>query len=66
MKHYEQRFATYEYNHCNILIYFCNIHAKYLQHTSETSVTLETYTSTELDAAQLQWRRSFQWRRRLA
>jgi hypothetical protein len=34
------------YNHCNkynISIYFCNIHTKPLQHTSETTETLETY-----------------------
>jgi hypothetical protein len=30
------------YNICNILIYFYNIHLKQLQHTSETSETLET------------------------
>ena len=45
MKH-EQKLATYVYNHCNICnisIYFCNIHMRYLQHTSETSKTLETY-----------------------
>jgi hypothetical protein len=45
MKHLEQTLATYIYSHCNIrniLIYFCNIHMKYLQHTSETSETLET------------------------
>jgi hypothetical protein len=28
---------------CNILIYFCNIHMKHLQHTSGTSETLEAY-----------------------
>jgi hypothetical protein len=34
------------YNHCsicNIPIYFCDIHLKYLLHTSETSETLKTY-----------------------
>jgi hypothetical protein len=39
--------ATYIYNHCNvcnILIHFCNIHMKHLQHTCETSKTLETYS----------------------
>jgi hypothetical protein len=43
MKHLEEMFATYVYSHCNIfniLIYFCNIQIKHLQHTSET---LETY-----------------------
>ena len=46
MKHWEQTFATYVYNHCNICnipIYFCNIHLKHLQHTSETSETLKIY-----------------------
>ena len=44
MKHLEQTFATYVYNHCSkckIPIYFCNIHIKHLQHTSKTSATLE-------------------------
>jgi hypothetical protein len=39
MKYLEQMFATYVYSHCNICniqIYFCNIHMKHLQHTSET------------------------------
>jgi hypothetical protein len=40
MKHFEQTLATYVYCHCNIPIYFCNIHMKHLQYTSET---LETY-----------------------
>jgi hypothetical protein len=47
MKHWEQRLATYLYNHyniCNIPIYFCNICMKHLQYTSKTSETLETYT----------------------
>jgi hypothetical protein len=39
MKHWEQTFATYEYNYCNI----CNIYTKPLQHTSETYETLEIY-----------------------
>ena len=46
IKHWEQTFATYVYNHCNIcniLIYFYNIHTKRLQHTSNTSEILETY-----------------------
>jgi hypothetical protein len=42
MKHWKQTFATYVYNHCNIPIYFRNIHIKHWQHTSETSATLET------------------------
>jgi hypothetical protein len=29
---------------CNIQIYFCNIHIKHLQHTSETDETFRTYT----------------------
>jgi hypothetical protein len=48
MKHWQQMFATYIYNHCdicNITIYFCNIYMKHLQHTSKTSATLETDTS---------------------
>jgi hypothetical protein len=47
MKHLEQTFAIYVYNHydiCNILIYFCNICMKHLQYTSRTSETLQTYT----------------------
>jgi hypothetical protein len=47
MKHWEQKLATYVYNHCNICnipIYFYNIRIKHLQHTSETSGILETYT----------------------
>ena len=46
MKHWEQTLATYIYNHCNIcniLIYFCDICMKHLQHTSETSEILKTY-----------------------
>jgi hypothetical protein len=42
MKHWEQKLATYvdnHYNICNISIYFCNIHMKHLQHTSETYET---------------------------
>jgi hypothetical protein len=30
------------YNICNILVYFCNIHMKHLQHTFKTYATLET------------------------
>jgi hypothetical protein len=34
---------VYNYcNICNIPIYFCDIHTKQLQHTYETSKTLET------------------------
>jgi hypothetical protein len=46
MKHWEQAFAAYVYNHCNIYnisIYFYNIHTKPLQHTSKTYETIETY-----------------------
>ena len=46
MKHLEQTLATYMYSHCNICdisIYFCNIHTKHLQHTSETYEILKTY-----------------------
>ena len=41
----EHTIETYVYSHCNmcnILIYFCNIDIKHLQHTSETSEILET------------------------
>jgi hypothetical protein len=40
VKHWKQKLATYIYNHCNITIYFCNIHMKHLQHTFKT---FETY-----------------------
>ena len=40
MKHLEQTFATYVYNHCNKY----NICMKHLQHTSETSEIFEMYT----------------------
>jgi hypothetical protein len=46
MKHSKRMLATYMYNHCNmcnIPIYFCNIYIKYMQHTSKTSETIETY-----------------------
>jgi hypothetical protein len=46
MKHLEYILEIYLYSHCNIcniLIYFCNIDIKHLQHTSETFETLETY-----------------------
>jgi hypothetical protein len=46
MKHLKHTLETYMYNHChmsNILIYFCNIGIKHLQHVSKTSETLETY-----------------------
>jgi hypothetical protein len=39
MKHLEHTIETYVYSHCNmcnILIYFCNIDIKQLQHISET------------------------------
>jgi hypothetical protein len=47
MKHLEWTLKTYVYNHCNmcnIQIYFCNIHMKHLQRTSEISETSETYS----------------------
>jgi hypothetical protein len=47
MKHFEQIFealATCLAKYARSPIYFCNIHMKQLQHTSETSETLETYT----------------------
>ena len=46
MKYFKQTLATYMYSHCNmcnIPIYFCNIYMKQLQHTSETSETLDTH-----------------------
>jgi hypothetical protein len=46
MKHLKQTLAAYVYSHCNICnipIYFYNIYMKHLQHTSETSATIETY-----------------------
>jgi hypothetical protein len=43
MKYLEHMLATYVYNHCNIPIYFCNIHIKHLQRTSETPETLKIY-----------------------
>jgi hypothetical protein len=46
MKHSEHTFETYMYNHCNmcnILIYFCNMKMKHLQHPDETSEILEIY-----------------------
>jgi hypothetical protein len=46
MKHLEHTFETCVYSHynmCNIPISFCNIDIQHLQHTSETSKTLETY-----------------------
>ena len=38
---FEQALAICLLNTCNISIYFCNIHMKHLQHTYETSETLE-------------------------
>ena len=46
MKYLEQTLATYVYSNCNIYnipIYFCNIYMKHLQHTSETTATIEIY-----------------------
>ena len=45
----EHKLATYVYNHCdicNIPIYFCNIHIKYLQHAYETPETLKHTLAT--------------------
>jgi hypothetical protein len=42
MKHSENTLEIYVYSHCNmcnILIYFCNIKMKYLQHLDETLET---------------------------
>jgi hypothetical protein len=47
MKHLERTLATYVYKHCNmcnITIYFCNIHMKHLQHTSEIFETIKIYS----------------------
>ena len=47
IKHLEHTLETYVYSHCNmcnILIYFCNIKMKYLQHPDETSEIFETYS----------------------
>jgi hypothetical protein len=47
MSRTDETFETYVYNHynmCNIPIYFCNIDIQHLQHTSETSKTLEIYS----------------------
>ena len=47
VKHWEQKLTTYVYTHynmCNILIYFCNIHIKHLQHSNATSETLKIYS----------------------
>ena len=55
MKHWEQMFAIYVYNHwniCNIRVYFCNIHMKHLQRSSETSATLKTDACNECFQAQ--------------
>jgi hypothetical protein len=47
MKHLDPTLETYVYNHCNmcniISVYFCNIDVKHMQHTYETSETLEIY-----------------------
>jgi hypothetical protein len=62
------------YNHCNIyniLIYFCNIHLKQLQHTSKTSETLKTYAYNMhfsasqhlLDACEMEARRRVEFTR---
>jgi hypothetical protein len=47
MKHLEHKLETYVYSYCNICnisIYFCNINMKHLQHSDETSKTLEIYS----------------------
>ena len=51
MKYLEHILKTYVYtycNMCNIPIYFCNIDIKYLQHTSQSPETLETYVCNVL------------------
>jgi hypothetical protein len=54
-KHWEQTFATYVYNHCNIPIYLatsiwntCNIPLKYLKHLKHTLATCIFSTSQHL------------------
>jgi hypothetical protein len=45
-KYLEHTLQIYVYSYrkiCNIVIYFCNIDIKYLQHISEISETLEIY-----------------------
>jgi len=47
MKHLEHTLEIYVYSHynmCNIPIYFCSINIQNLQHTSEISKTLKTYS----------------------
>jgi hypothetical protein len=61
MKHWEQKVATYVYNHCNICnipIYFYNIHMKHFQHTYETSETLAFCNMGEARAGRIQPLRS--------
>jgi hypothetical protein len=46
LKHLEHTLAAYMYSHynkCNILIYFCNIQIKHMQHPDKTYETLETF-----------------------
>jgi hypothetical protein len=65
MKHLESILETYVYSHCNIcniLIYFCNIDEKHLQHTSKTSETLETYTCNICFPAQYYFAVWTKWR----
>jgi hypothetical protein len=55
MKHLEHAFAINVCSHCymcNILIYFCNIHMKHLQHTYDTYEILETYAHNMRFSAQ--------------
>jgi hypothetical protein len=60
MKHLKHTLKTYMYSPlelCNILIYFYKIDIKRLQHTSETSETLETYAFSTMSHCCLdEWR----------
>jgi hypothetical protein len=56
------------YNHCNIdiiQIYFCNIHLKQSQHTSETSETPRVFSTSQhvLDACEMEARRRVEFTR---
>ena len=74
----DEALITYPYNIgvklcniCKIPIYFCNIHLKRLQHTSETSETLEMYACSLcfspffFRATQREWRISASRRPRM-
>jgi hypothetical protein len=63
MKHLEHTLETYVYSHCNvcnILIYFCNIHIKHLQHISKNLKHLK-HILTTCDVSQCGLLRRMQW-----